>query len=276
MTSWHVPGDVLTRFADDPAALDDVTASSVEAHLTRCGPCRAAVAAGADPAALERSWASVVEVVDRPRRGVVERLVGYVVPDGTARLVAATPGLQVSWLAAVAAMIAAAVAASRSTGSPGPFLALAPLVPLAGVAAAFWPGAEPGGEAGLAAPMATAGLLLRRVQAVVVASMLVLGAGAVALPHLDATAVAWLVPALLVTCGALAASTWVPPQWAVGLSASGWVTTLVLAWRGLRGAPLAESALFAASGQMAMAAAAAVAVAVTFARRRHFAPLEVR
>lgn len=277
MTAWHVPGEILTRFATEPADLDDVTASSVETHITGCAACRAALATEADPVALDRSWQAVVDAVDRPCRGVVERLLARLVPGETARLVAATPALRVAWLAAVAAMIAVAVAVSRTTGSPAPFLVLAPLVPLGGVAATFRPEADPGGEAGAAAPMASTGLLLRRAQAVVATSMLVLGAGAVALPDLGPAAAAWCLPSLLLTVAALAASTWVDPQRAVAAAALGWTLALLVASHGGRTVgSLADTALFSASGQAAFAVLAMLATSVVVARRRHFSYLEVR
>ena len=185
--------------------------------------------------------------------------------------------LRVAWLAAVVAMIAGAVAVSRTSGSPAPFLALAPLLPLGGVAAAFMPEADPGGEAGAAAPMASTGLLLRRAQAVVATSMLVLGAGAVALPDLGPAAAAWFLPSLLLTVAALAASTWVDPRRAVAAASLGWILTLLVASHGGRTAgSLADAALFAASGQAAFALLAVLATSVVVARRRHFSYLEVR
>ena len=78
-------------------------------------------------------------------------------------------------------MIAAAVAASRSVDDSRPFLALAPLVPLAGVAVSFGPAPDPAGEAGLATPMHGAGLVLRRPIAVLATSLIVLVAGTLAL-----------------------------------------------------------------------------------------------
>ena len=274
-TTWHVPGEALAVFANEPAALDDVTASSIETHLVACEVCRAAVATAIDPATLEASWAAVADAIDRPVPRPVERLLSRLVPATTARLVAATPGLQLSWLAAVVGVIAAAVAMSRSAGSPAPFLVFAPLVPLAGVAAAFWPGGDPGGEAAEVAPLATAGLLLRRVQAVVAASMLVLAAGAALLPDLDATAAGWLLPSLLVTLAALAASTWVAPAVAITVTAMAGVMALAIGTRGHRMA-IADSALFAAGGQLLMGVLAILALAVVAARRRHFATVEVR
>lgn len=274
-TSWHVPGDTLAVFAIEPAELDDVTASSVETHLVGCPVCRAAVATAADPAALEASWLAVADAVDRPRPRPVERLLSRLVPATTARLVAATPGLQLSWLGAVIVVIAGAVAMSRTAGSPAPFLVFAPLVPLAGVAAAFLPSADPGGEAAGAAPLATAGLLLRRVQAVVAASLLVLAAGAAFLPNLDLAAAGWLLPSLLVTLAALAASTWVAPMWATAGTALAWVSALALATHRHR-IPIDRTAVFAAGGQLTMAVLAACALALVTARRRHFAVVEVR
>ena len=277
MTGWHVPGDVLTVFATDPVALDHVTAASVESHVIGCGMCRAAIAAEADTAVLERSWQAVADVVDRPRRGVVERVLGRLMPAETARLVAATPALQAVWLGAVAAMIAGAVAVSRTTGSPALFLVLAPLVPLAGVAAAFRPETDPGGEAGAAAPMAAGGLLLRRAEAVVIMSVIVLGTGSAALPGVEAKAAAWLLPALFLTIGSMAASTWVGPRRAVAAAATLWLSALAaVSILDRTPRPVADSAVFAASGQLALAALTAAAAVALVARRQHITCLEVR
>ncbi|HEX2698844.1 MAG TPA: hypothetical protein VHM89_01395 [Acidimicrobiales bacterium] len=277
MTAWHVPGDVLATFATDPIALDDVTAASVESHVTRCGACRSAVAAEADPVVLERSWQAVVDAVDRPRSGLFERVLGRLLSNETARLVAATPALRAVWLAAVAAVIAGAVLLSRTTGSPAPFLVVAPLVPLVGVAGAFRPDMEPGGEAAAAAPLATGGLLLRRAQAVLTASLALLGTASVALPGVEWQAAAWLLPALFLTLASLSMSTWIAPRHAVAVAASAWLGVLLLvsvAGRSVR--PVADSALFAAPGQVAFAALTAAAAVALVSRRHHLVCLEVR
>ena len=54
------------------------------------------------------------------------------------------------------------------------FLALAPLIPVAGIAAAFGPGVDPTFEIGLAAPLRSSKLLLIRCTAVLVASLVLI------------------------------------------------------------------------------------------------------
>ncbi|MFB4278166.1 RNA polymerase sigma factor [Nonomuraea sp. MTCD27] len=62
---WHVPGDLMDRYLT--GRLEPAVVMSVEAHLTRCARCRAAVPYEEEwPAA---GWERLEEEVDRPRRG---------------------------------------------------------------------------------------------------------------------------------------------------------------------------------------------------------------
>ena len=72
MTTWHVEDPALARFAE--GGLDEARAFSIEAHLMSCEVCCTAVARHAGPERLDRMWAEVVEVLDAPRPGLVERL----------------------------------------------------------------------------------------------------------------------------------------------------------------------------------------------------------
>ena len=71
-TTWHAPPDVLARFARADESIDDLTASSIEAHLIHCASCRSTVASAADPIELGRSWAEVADAIDQPRITFVE------------------------------------------------------------------------------------------------------------------------------------------------------------------------------------------------------------
>ncbi|HJR24202.1 MAG TPA: hypothetical protein VJ804_01930, partial [Acidimicrobiales bacterium] len=100
-TTWHAPPEVLERFAVDAQRLDDVTAASVEAHLVACAECRRVVAA-AVPSLVDERWAAIVDVVDRPRPSLVERLLErFGLPSTTARLLGATLPLRAAGLAAM-------------------------------------------------------------------------------------------------------------------------------------------------------------------------------
>jgi len=141
--SWHVDDTMIERYA--AGRLDAANAFSVEAHLLDCDDCRARTVPLADAAWLEAVWAGVQELVDTPRLSPVERLLLRLgVREHVARLLAATPSLTLSWLSAVALCLAfAVVAAHESERGAAPFLALAPLLPLAGVAASYGPWLDP-------------------------------------------------------------------------------------------------------------------------------------
>ena len=273
---WHVPTALLARLTDDPRAVDDVTAASIDAHLLACASCRHALTAVAAPALAATSWAAVADRIDRPRTTVLERLLRRLgMRSGTTRLLAATPALQAAGLAAVAVVAVAAGVLSRTAGADGLFLVLAPLVPLAAVAASFASAADPAGEAGVGTPLHGAGLVLRRASVILAVDLGLLGAAALALPDLGPSAAAWVLPSLALALGALALGTWLRAEVAVATLASGWLLTVwSLWWFAGHDIAVADSATFAANGQMAALAATAAAVIVIVTRRDRFATLE--
>ena len=120
MTTWHVPDEVLERFAAAPRSLDSATASSTEAHLLTCGRCRGTVAAAVPTPELDATWAAIADRVDAPRPGPVERVLGVLgIRPETARLVTATPALQLGWVASVVIVTALAVVAAMFAGGLG-------------------------------------------------------------------------------------------------------------------------------------------------------------
>src|SRR4029450_567883 len=157
--AWHADGELLAAY--DEQRLDAAARWSVEAHLTSCAACRLQARALVEEARLQRLRVALIEAVEGPRAGVAERLlVRLGVAEHTARLLAATPALRGSWLLAVATVLAFAVLAGWT--HPGQdanlaFLCVAPLLPLAGIAAAYGPGGAPADEIGLAAPRGGAG-----------------------------------------------------------------------------------------------------------------------
>ncbi len=273
MTTWHASFDDLRQFASAPDHLDPTAAASLELHLLTCAECRAAVAAGSAPEATAASWDVIADRIDRPVPSLVERLLRRMgVAETHARLVAATRPLQLAWLAALALAVAAAVLAAQTADSDGPFLVVAPIIPLVAVALAFAPGADPAGAAGLAAPVSGAGLVLRRAVAVLVATLGVLALGALALPELAVADAAWVVPALALSLGALALSTWFRAESAAVLLGIVWLTSLWLAaLPGHPPPPVIQLAPLAAPGQLVSVGVAVIAVAVLTARRQTFA-----
>lgn len=226
--SWHVETETLAAYAR--ATIDEVSAFSVEAHLLSCADCRDRVGALVDPGRLERVWTEIEELVDAPSRGPVERLLLRLgLSEHLARLLAATPSLTLSWLGAVAlALTFAVVAAYESERGLLVFLALAPLLPLAGVAAAYGPGLDPTYEIGLASPLRSFRLLLIRAAAVLATTTLLAAVASLALPQLDWRVAAWLLPALALTTLSLALATYVPPLWASGALAFLWIAVVTL------------------------------------------------
>ncbi|HUR18429.1 MAG TPA: hypothetical protein VMZ51_05755 [Acidimicrobiales bacterium] len=270
MTTWHASPDDLAQFADAPHELDPDVAASLELHLLRCADCRAETARVSGEEWSRASWDGVADRIDRPVPSLVERLLRHLgVAETHARLVAATRPLQLAWLAALAMAIGGTVGFARTADTNAPFLVAAPLVPLVGVVLAFGPGADPAGDAGVAAPLTGIGLALRRAVAVLVATLAALALGALALPDLQLKDAAWVVPALALSLGGLALSTWMRAESAAALLGAVWLSALWLsAVPQPKSGPVTELAPLAAPGQITCAGVVVVALA-TLSRRRH-------
>jgi hypothetical protein len=220
-TEWHLSDDLARGYA--AGEIPGVLAASVEQHLVRCGNCRALLAPSVDSARLDRVWGNVVDHVEAPRRTLLERILRALgVGEGTARIVAATPSLRGAWALGVVVVLTLAVLTAHADGHGiAMFLALAPVLPVVGVAYASGPATDPTHEVAAAAPYSALHLLAVRT-AVVVASTLV--PAAVAAPFLPGNAwlsVAWLLPALALTTGTLALATRLAPHVAgIGLTAA--------------------------------------------------------
>lgn len=264
--TWHADAQDIARYA--MGAIDDTRADSIEAHLVTCAHCRAqlAGAAVASNDRLDQAWADIVDILDAPRPGVVERVLHWIgVRADTARLLAATPSLRGSWLVAIAVALAFAAMAAQSGTDRGPayFLMVAPLIPVAGVAVSFGSALDPTWEVTAAAPGGGFRLLLLRAAAVFATTLVLAAAAALALPGLSWTAAAWILPALALTLTALALSTVTSPERAaIGVSLT-WVLAVMAAARASHDLLSA----FRLSGQLVLATVAVVA-AVLVARRR--------
>jgi len=267
--TWHADTELIVAYASGD--VDDAHAPSLEAHLLACPSCRARCGAVASSERLDASWLEIVDRIDRPRLRMLERLLVRIgVTEHTARLIGATPSLQLSWLLSVAGALAFAVLAAYARVAGGedllPFLLIAPLVPLAGVAAAFGPGIDPTFEMGLAAPMRGVRLLLARTTAVLSASILLAGVASLLLPGLSWMSMAWLVPSLALTAGSLALATVVHPLRAAGALAFAWVAGVLT----VESSAQAALVSFGARAQIAFAGIALVAAAVVAWRRETF------
>lgn len=254
---WHVEGTTLARYAAGEISL--VTAASTETHLTGCSACRARLAPAADPGRLAAIWSEVDHRVEVSSLPVAERMMRVVgVRDDTARLLAAAPSLTASWLLSIAVAVAFAVAAA-DTAATGllVFLVLAPMLPVAGVAAAYGRSADPAYELAVAAPYSLLRLLLVRSVAVVGSTLALTAVGSLVLFDAGWTAVAWLLPALALSTSTLALSPRVAPVWAASGVLTAWVAVVGLAWRstGDRLAAFGDTGQLAAAGLIVLAAA---------------------
>jgi hypothetical protein len=296
----QLSGDLLARYAS--GGLDEATAWSVEAHVPACAPCRAALAAQLDGHRLERNKSVLLTRLALPPPGPAGRALRWCrVPDHVVALLSATPSLRRSWLAGVALVLAAAIGSAyllvpdglgggpAFTGPAGagaalaggaaasawaallPYLALAPLVPLIAVAAAFSARLDPAYELTLAAPVSALWLLLVRATAVIAVTLVPTAAAALALPGPWWLASVLLLPALAVCAAALAAATVVGPVTGAIGAGTAWVAVVTAAIVARH-----PAAAFGPAGQAGAAAVLLIAAAVLAVRRERFESVRTR
>jgi len=270
MTTWHLDTGLVSDYLE--GSTSRVQAASVEAHLLGCADCRAMLATGVDRTRLDDILANVLDRVDAPHAGPLERLLCRLGISGeTARLLAATPSLGASWLLAVAGVLGMAVVAAgggRDDRWTLIFLALAPLAPVAGVAVSFGRRGDPAYQLTLSAPYSAFRLLMVRALAVLATTTVLAGIAAVVLPTTVATSVAWLLPALALTGLTLSLSAWFDPiVSAFGVTVA-WLLTVAFARDSL-----GALGLFSSTGQVIFAVIAASCGVVVLIRRDSFTVL---
>jgi len=260
-TEWHLDPRLAGEYA--AGRLGRVPAASVEQHLLACADCRALLVPAVDTARLDTVLTAVLERVESPRPTHLERLMLRLGIDAsTSRLVAATPSLRSAWFTGVVLVLALALVAAHS-GSHGIalFLALAPVLPVVGVALAFGPSVDPTHELAVAAPFSSVRLLAARALAVVGSTVLLATAAAAFLPGSPWLAVAWLLPALALTAGTLALSTRFDTAQAAAALSLLWVATIIPGLAHTRDPLLASRSAVQLASLAALAAAGAVLVA---------------
>ena len=226
--TWHLSPEAVTRYGTGVAR--GAEAASAEAHLVTCASCRTAVAPYADTSRLDRVLADVTDVLDRPRPGAIERALHLLhVPDGTARLLVATPAMRLSWLLSIAGALVFALFAARG-GEVEEFVLLAPVLPVLGVAIAYGPAIDGAFEVTVAAPFSGLRLLLLRAGTVLAATAGMTGLASLALPGSAMVAV-WLLPALALTAATLALGTSWDTTRAAATVGGGWLLSVTAAIR---------------------------------------------
>jgi hypothetical protein len=146
------------------------------------------------------------------------------------------------------------------------FLIVAPLLPVAGVAAAFGRELDPTWEITAAAPGGGFHLLLVRASAVFATTLAVAAAACLALPASSWTTAAWVLPAFALTLASLALSTYTSPERAAIAVAVTWVVVVLASAQETR----ALLSAFGPSGQLALAIVAFASAVLLTQRRDSF------
>ncbi|MFF5936626.1 zf-HC2 domain-containing protein [Streptomyces sp. NPDC012508] len=298
---WHVTDALAHRYASGAAAEPD--AWSLEKHVEVCGDCAvrvsAAVRAGGSGPTLADVRASLLATVRAEPATAPRRLGAGARPSdgpglgaggpalspasrGARLLWAVGPALRGAWVVALLVVVAAAVGLAYGAGFRGArpaLLALAPVLPLAGVAVSYGRHADPMYEIGVATPSGGLRLLLTRAAAVLGVCVPVLTAAGAVLPPVTGVpgAAAWLLPGLALTLAALALGSFVGCRAAAATLAAGWLLAVTGPVLGRSGAS-AELARYLSgpAAQGGWAAAAAVCAGLVALRRRSFDHLETR
>jgi hypothetical protein len=236
--AWHVEDDTIRRWVDGSAG--PLISVSVEQHLLHCARCRAEAAHHVPRHDLDLVWDDVLTAVEVPRPGAIERLLNRLgLSKADTMVVASAVTLRASWLVGTIAVLAFVVVAAllAEDGGLALFLVAAPLIPVAGVAAAYGPSWDPSYEAVLVAPYAMVRLVLLRTVSVLATSVPLVVVAGLFLPTSAVVAVAWLLPASGFIAVVLTASSWVDPAHAAVAVALAWVVAVAIADR--TGDPLA-------------------------------------
>jgi hypothetical protein len=211
-TTWHASTELLRGYADG----DDLAADvgwAVEVHLETCADCRARLAAQAESVTplLDQVWAGLEP---SPEPAPVRR--------GRWLATWATPAMG-PWLGMTVLTTLLALVADRLIPQPFPSLALllAPIAPVAGVAAAWARGLDPAHELVAATPRAGLYLVLRRTVAVLAVVIPLLAVATWTSP------LRWLLPCLAFTVATLALGAFTGVRRAAAVLVGGWMALVI-------------------------------------------------
>jgi len=221
----HADQNLLADYAAGQA--DRTAAWSVEAHIMACATCRSALSAHTDAGRLARNRSALLVRLGNGEDRMARRLLRRCgVPDYLVTLLAATPSLRRSWLLSVIGVLAvvtgeaALVKYGLNSGLPRgpldedvlvPFVLIAPLLALAGVAGAFIPMFDPAYRLAIAAPFSGLTLLLVRAISALATALILVACAAFLTPGPGWLPAAFLLPSLAVCAIALAAGTAISP-----------------------------------------------------------------
>jgi hypothetical protein len=266
---WHAGPELLSTYL--AGALDALTGASVEQHVNRCETCRTAVGALLEPQLVERTWAGIRDAVERPPLPYPLRLARRCgLPEPTAVLLAAAASLRSAWLVGAFLSLSFATLAAHASGGTAlaPFLLVAPLAPLLGVAAAYGPRQDPLETLVATAPFGRARLILLRTIAVLVSVLPVTALLGLTVPGPPWLAAAWLGPALALVPVLLALAGFVGPRAGAAVVSLGWSGVVLASTRGFGPTWPVEAAQQGVYLLLALAACAVIAVRAGADRQR--------
>lgn len=266
---WHADPALLSRYL--AGALDAVTGASVEQHVNRCATCRTAVASLLDRQLVEHTWAGIREAVERPSLPSVLRLARRCgLPEPPAVLLAGAASLRGAWLVGAFLSLSFATLAAYVSGGTAlaPFLLVAPLAPVLGVAAAYGPRQDPLEALVATAPYGRTRLILLRTAAVLVSVLPVTALLGLAIPGPPWLAAAWLGPALALVPVLLALAGFVGPRAAAAVVSFGWSSVVLASTRGIDPTWPVEAAQQGVYLVLGVAACAVIAIRAGAGRQR--------
>ena len=262
--TWHADRDLLSAYV--AGALDPVNGASVEQHLEHCAECRRNIRPLVDAPMLDRTWSSILEVVESPEQPLTARVARRLgVTEANSILLGATASLRTAWISSAFVALAFAVLAVywAGGGALAPFLLVAPLVPVLGVAAAYGHNEDPLESLIVTAPYGRTRLILLRTLGVLVSVLpFAIGAG-LFVPGPVWLAVAWLGPALALVPVMMALSSFTGPRIGVAVVTIGWSAVVLPSARLMPATWPVEL-----NQQLVYAGLAAISMAVLFVRSR--------
>lgn len=221
--TWHLDESALAAYVD--GALDALEGASIEQHLLVCTDCRGRIAPVVDASALAIGWDRVRDGMERPAQPAAIRLARKLgMTEPLSVLLTATASLRTAWLSSSLVALGFAFLATKfSSGDVlWPFLLIAPLIPVIGVAASYGPATDPLETLIVTSPYGRPRLILVRTVGVLVTCLPVAFLLGLALPGPQWVAAAWLGPAVALIPILLALAAFVGPRAAAAAVAIGW------------------------------------------------------
>jgi putative zinc finger protein len=262
----HADVTVLRAYADGTAS--PVAAASVEEHLMLCGSCRETFAPLVPAPPLDETWARIRTRVEAPRPSAAERLATRLgLSAESARILCAVPAFRGAWMLGVFVVTLFSLTAGAAAEQFGLaiFLLLAPLAPVAGVAACFGGDADPCFELVTVTPYSSFRLLLLRTAGVLATAVPAAVLVGYLLPGPAWLAVAWLTPAVAAVVSTLVLGPVVGATPAAVIVAAPWTAAVMLAAYARE--PLG---LVGPAAQVVLATVAVAAVVVLLVRQHSF------